>query len=115
MRSLVVRLIRLYQRYLSPLKPPMCRYRPTCSAYCAEAVQVHGTAYGLWLGFWRIMRCHPLFPGGYDPVPPPGIQLPGDRAMNWYDAGRAALRLVHALIDRARAALAGLWARSRAN
>lgn len=63
-------LIRGYQRFLSPLLPPMCRYHPTCSQYAVEALQVHGLVRGGLLASWRIARCTPLHPGGYDPVPP---------------------------------------------
>jgi hypothetical protein len=63
-------LIRVYQRCLSPLLGPRCRFYPSCSHYTYEAVEVHGVAYGLWLGLRRIARCHPLHPGGLDPVPP---------------------------------------------
>lgn len=61
--------IQLYRRYVSPLKAPSCRFRPTCSEYAAEAVARHGAARGLWLAARRIARCHPFHPGGYDPVP----------------------------------------------
>jgi len=62
-------LIRLYQRTLSPLLGPRCRFYPSCSQYLFEAVAIHGFWYGLWLGARRLARCHPLHPGGLDPVP----------------------------------------------
>lgn len=61
--------IRAYQRLLSPLLPPSCRFFPTCSAYALQAVDRHGVVKGLGLGALRILRCHPLHAGGYDPVP----------------------------------------------
>jgi len=71
MRTLLILLIRLYQRLVSPLIPPRCRFYPTCSAYAVEAVQRHGALYGTWLTLKRLVRCHPLNPGGFDPVPEP--------------------------------------------
>jgi len=62
--------IRFYQSYISPMTPPTCRYRPTCSQYMREAIALHGLR-GLWMGTKRILRCQPLYPGGYDPVPLP--------------------------------------------
>jgi uncharacterized protein len=61
--------IHIYRRYISPLKPPTCRFYPTCSAYALEAVEKHGAAKGTYLAARRILRCHPFHPGGYDPVP----------------------------------------------
>lgn len=69
--KIIQQLIRLYQRTLSPLLGPRCRYYPSCSQYMFEALQVHGFWRGLWLGLRRIARCHPLHAGGIDPVPPP--------------------------------------------
>ena len=63
--------IRGYQRFISPLFPPVCRFYPSCSAYAVEALRVHGGLRGLWLAVRRIARCHPFNPGGLDPVPPP--------------------------------------------
>ena len=62
--------IRLYRRCISPLKPPMCRFSPTCSAYAIEAFEVHGLLRGFLLAAWRLLRCQPFARGGYDPVPP---------------------------------------------
>lgn len=62
-------LIRGYQRFISPLLGPRCRFYPSCSHYALEAIQLHGPFRGGWLGFRRILRCHPLNPGGFDPVP----------------------------------------------
>lgn len=70
MKKLLIRLIKLYQRYISPLLPPMCRYYPTCSQYAVEAITVHGAFKGSLLTLLRLLRCNRLFKGGYDPVPP---------------------------------------------
>ncbi|HEY3314203.1 MAG TPA: membrane protein insertion efficiency factor YidD [Bacillota bacterium] len=61
--------IRFYQRFLSPLKPPTCRFYPSCSDYAEQAVAKYGAARGLLLAGRRLLRCHPFHPGGYDPVP----------------------------------------------
>ena len=63
--------LRFYRRFLSPLKPPMCRFAPTCSQYAIDAVEVHGLVRGIGYALHRIARCHPFCKGGYDPVPPP--------------------------------------------
>jgi putative membrane protein insertion efficiency factor len=62
-------MVRVYQRILSPLLPPMCRFAPSCSEYTLQSIVRHGAFRGIWYGMLRIMRCHPLHPGGYDPVP----------------------------------------------
>ncbi|GLR63797.1 membrane protein insertion efficiency factor YidD [Marinospirillum insulare] len=69
LKKLLVGLIRFYQLFISPLKPPSCRFYPTCSSYAIEAVQVHGPFKGLWLGIKRLGKCHPLHEGGVDLVP----------------------------------------------
>ena len=61
--------IRFYQRFISPLFPPACRFTPTCSQYAVEALQKHGPLKGLWLAVRRLLRCHPWGGSGYDPVP----------------------------------------------
>lgn len=68
-RRCALGLIRGYQRYLSPLKPPTCRFIPTCSSYAKEAIETHGVVRGTWLATRRICRCHPWGGHGYDPVP----------------------------------------------
>lgn len=60
--------VRVYQRAISPLLPPMCRFQPTCSHYMIEAIERYGVR-GAWLGTKRICRCHPWGGQGYDPVP----------------------------------------------
>lgn len=76
--------IKVYRKYISPLKPATCRFYPTCSAYALEAVEVHGPLKGSWLAAKRIARCHPFHPGGLDPVPPRqepsqrDVKAPGD-------------------------------------
>ncbi len=62
--------IRFYRRFLSPWKPATCRFRPTCSAYAVEALELHGLLRGTRLAAWRILRCQPFARSGWDPVPP---------------------------------------------
>ncbi len=70
MKSFLTKVIRFYQRCISPLFPPKCRYYPTCSQYALEAIEVHGVFKGMLLAIGRLMRCNIFFPGGVDPVPP---------------------------------------------
>ena len=65
----LIYLVRVYQRYISPLTPPSCRYSPTCSEYTLVALQRHGFFRGGWLALKRIFSCHPWGGSGYDPVP----------------------------------------------
>lgn len=69
MKSILIALIRFYQLVISPIKPPTCRFYPTCSHYGLEAIRRHGAAKGGWLTIKRICKCHPFHPGGFDPVP----------------------------------------------
>ena len=69
MKVVLLLLIRFYRGFLSPLKPPSCRYIPTCSEYAMIAVEKYGAAKGSFLAINRILRCHPFHKGGYDPVP----------------------------------------------
>jgi putative membrane protein insertion efficiency factor len=69
MRSAALLLLRFYKRFLSPLLPPMCRFEPTCSVYAMDAISKYGFVRGCWLALKRLLRCHPLNPGGWDPVP----------------------------------------------
>jgi hypothetical protein len=68
-RSIAMGLVRGYQRVISPVLPPSCRFSPSCSQYTLEAIARYGVVRGGWLGARRIVRCHPFNPGGFDPVP----------------------------------------------
>ena len=68
MKKLFLLLIQFYRLFLSPLKPPSCRYIPTCSEYAMIAVEKYGPWRGGWMAVKRILRCHPFHKGGYDPV-----------------------------------------------
>ncbi|HAX72294.1 MAG TPA: membrane protein insertion efficiency factor YidD [Firmicutes bacterium] len=69
MKKILLSLIQFYQRYISPLSPPRCRYFPTCSTYAKEAIELHGPYKGGYLALKRILRCNPWGGFGYDPVP----------------------------------------------
>lgn len=69
MKYLMIKMIRWYQKYLSPMKSTRCPYIPTCSQYGLEAIEKYGAFKGGLLTFWRILRCNPFSKGGYDPVP----------------------------------------------
>ena len=67
--KILIKLIELYRKNISPRKIHCCRFTPTCSAYAIEAIQKRGAFVGTLLSIWRILRCNPLCKGGYDPVP----------------------------------------------
>ena len=69
MKHVMIWLIRLYQKFISPIKPACCRFTPTCSQYAVEAFTKRGFFVGFGLMVWRILRCNPFSKGGYDPVP----------------------------------------------
>lgn len=66
--KILLLLVRFYQQAISPMKPPTCRFTPTCSQYMIDAILKYGAAKGLWLGLRRMARCHPWGGHGYDPV-----------------------------------------------
>ncbi|MGV3010983.1 membrane protein insertion efficiency factor YidD [Streptococcus thoraltensis] len=68
MRKVLIAVVRFYQKYLSPVLPGTCRFRPTCSQYMIEAIDKHGFK-GIMMGIARILRCHPCSKTGFDPVP----------------------------------------------
>ncbi|MGP4059940.1 membrane protein insertion efficiency factor YidD [Halobacillus sp. H74] len=70
MKHVMIALITFYRKGISPFFPPSCRFQPTCSAYGLEAFQRYGFFKGFYLTLIRIMKCHPLHKGGFDPVPP---------------------------------------------
>ena len=70
MKNVLIKIIMLYRRYISPIKKPCCRFMPTCSEYAIEALGKYGVIKGLYLSVKRILKCNPFMKGGYDPVPP---------------------------------------------
>jgi hypothetical protein len=68
MRRLVLNGIRLYQRFISPMLLPSCRFVPSCSTYTYEAIEKYGVLKGAWIGLRRLLRCQPFVHGGYDPL-----------------------------------------------
>jgi putative membrane protein insertion efficiency factor len=75
---MLIAMVVAYRRYVSPVLPARCRFYPSCSAFSLEALQKHGAIRGTGLTIWRLLRCHPFHPGGYDPVPDPIRHRPAD-------------------------------------
>jgi uncharacterized protein len=69
MRFIPISFIKFYQKLISPMLGPHCRFHPSCSQYAVEAITEHGTMKGVWLSVKRIVKCHPMHEGGFDPVP----------------------------------------------
>ena len=67
-QKVILSFIIFYQRFVSPLTAPACRFYPSCSEYALQAIKCHGSWRGIWLSLRRILKCHPFHPGGYDPV-----------------------------------------------
>jgi putative membrane protein insertion efficiency factor len=68
-KVILLSLIKFYMKIISPVMAPRCRFYPSCSQYCYDAIEKHGPITGTFLGLKRVIRCHPFNPGGYDPVP----------------------------------------------
>jgi putative membrane protein insertion efficiency factor len=68
MKTIVILLIQIYRRFISPIKMGKCRFYPTCSEYSIDAIRKYGVLKGMYLAVKRILKCHPFHPGGYDPV-----------------------------------------------
>lgn len=68
MKKIAILIIKFYRLFISPLKPPTCRFVPTCSEYALQAIEKYGIIHGGIMAVRRILRCHPFHPGGYDPI-----------------------------------------------
>lgn len=68
MKKILIYIINLYRKYISPMSPPSCKYTPTCSMYAIQAIEKHGILKGGLMALYRILRCNPFSKGGYDPV-----------------------------------------------
>ena len=69
MKTVILLVLRLYKRFVSPFLPPSCRFEPSCSMYMYQAIEKKGVLKGLFFGVRRLLKCHPFHPGGLDPVP----------------------------------------------
>jgi len=86
MKRLLIGVLGVYKKFVSPLLPPACRFEPTCSVYAMEAIEIHGPARGVWLAIRRLLRCHPFSRGGFDPVPVPVEDAEGKNPNPWKSA-----------------------------
>jgi len=68
-KILILIILKAYRNFISPLFPPRCRFYPSCSQYCIEAIEVYGIVKGFNFAVRRLLKCHPFNPGGYDPLP----------------------------------------------
>ncbi|MCT4605887.1 MAG: membrane protein insertion efficiency factor YidD [Marinisporobacter sp.] len=68
MKELLIGMVKLYRKYISPLKPQTCRFYPTCSQYALQALEKYGAIKGTIISIKRILKCHPFHTGGYDPL-----------------------------------------------
>lgn len=68
MKIILIFLVKIYRKFISPIKAPTCRFYPTCSEYSLEALEKYGAVKGTYLSVKRILKCHPFHPGGYDPL-----------------------------------------------
>ncbi len=84
-KSALLFVIKMYQVFLSSFSMPSCKYHPTCSCYAQESILKHGSIKGIILTFLRIIRCHPLTKGGYDPVPKNFIRLNPNYVLRGYN------------------------------
>ena len=69
MKYILIGLLRMNKKIISPMLPNSCRFHPTCSVYAMEALEKHGVLNGTWLAIKRVLKCHPFHKGGFDPVP----------------------------------------------
>lgn len=93
-KNIIIKLVRFYQRFISPAFPPTCRYYPSCSTYMIRALTKHGALKGSLMGFARILRCHPMVKGGFDPVPD-HFSLKRNHGENYSEGERQAMILEH--------------------
>ncbi len=85
LRRVMLGILWFYRNGISPFTPPSCRFQPTCSAYAEEAIRTYGPLRGGFMGFVRVMRCHPFSEGGFDPVPDPPLETSAGKGLRTLD------------------------------